>query len=85
MPTDPFKIATAVLTVGLAYDVVLSFRARKVAKQIIQSNDELHEFNAQLINAAHTLHKQVEFLSAKLEAAGVEIDEFDRIIFHSGL
>jgi hypothetical protein len=76
MPEEFYKFATFALSAALAYDIRIARHNRKV-------NDRLVKENQHLIEHLRRLDKQATFLSDKLDEAGVEITEFDRIVFNN--
>jgi len=76
MPINGWKITTIMLAVVFVHDAKVARRNAEIHKNVVQQNQEL----TQLVDV---LAKQVGFLAAKLDEAGVEITEFDRIAYNN--
>jgi len=76
MPSNFWKYTTVALAVALACDMRVARHFKEAHETDTKKISALHQFSDHLID-------EVNFLSAKLDEAGVPVTEFDRIAFRN--
>lgn len=89
MKPNQIKLAAqAVLASAVIHDLVIHWRMKRAAKEICESNDQLHQLtdtlmddNQKLADELQTAERKCEYLAKIIDEHDVPITEFDVIVY----